>query len=55
MPAKFQFVGVMARVSERNSKALGEGDIPIASGAAAARVGVGDSRSPPAAKPLVLV
>ena len=41
---KVGFIGKQARVSERNSKALVEGDITIASGAAAS-----------AAKPLVLV
>ena len=44
LPGKLQFVGQLARVSERNLKARETGDITIASGAAAS-----------AAKPLVLV
>ena len=44
LPGKLEFVGLLARVSERNLKARTTGDITIASGAAAS-----------AAKPLVLV
>ena len=44
LPGKLEFVGQLARVSERNLKARAAGGISIASGAAAS-----------AAKPLVLV